>query len=239
MTMRDESMKGTAGQTASGSAAADAVEQRVLAFAEQLGRIVGSVQAKAEGWLDRDALNAQISTVRDSASELLEHLGVGKQETAASGAKGGSSADTTAARTASSQTAAPKPSPRDKQPSSANRAMQTSSAKPDKQPSSSNRDKQASSSNRDKQTSRPAQAGGGKGQAGGSKAQAGGSKQKTQGAKPAANARSVNTGRSGGVVDAPGKRHRKAAPNQAMPKRTESPVAPIKIANANRSRGRG
>ena len=53
---------------------ADIMEQRVVAFAEQLGRMVGTVQAKTEGWMDRDALNAQIAGVRDSAAELLDHL---------------------------------------------------------------------------------------------------------------------------------------------------------------------
>jgi hypothetical protein len=61
--------------TASDTAATtDATEQRVLAFAEQLGRIVGTVQAKTEGWMDRDTLNKQIAGVRDSAVELLEQL---------------------------------------------------------------------------------------------------------------------------------------------------------------------
>jgi hypothetical protein len=60
------------------------MEERVLAFAEQLGRIAGTVQAKAEGWMDRDALNAQVTAVRDSASELLEQL-----KTAASNVTGG------------------------------------------------------------------------------------------------------------------------------------------------------
>jgi phage protein D len=50
------------------------VEQRVVAFAEQLGRIVGTVQARAEGWMDREALNKQIASVRDSAAELLDQL---------------------------------------------------------------------------------------------------------------------------------------------------------------------
>ena len=53
---------------------ADVMEQRVVAFAEQLGRIVGTVQARAEGWMDREALNKQIASVRDSASELLDQL---------------------------------------------------------------------------------------------------------------------------------------------------------------------
>ena len=53
---------------------ADAMEQRVVAFAEQLGRIAGTVQAKAEGWMDRDTLNKQIASVRDGAADLLEQL---------------------------------------------------------------------------------------------------------------------------------------------------------------------
>ena len=56
---------------------ADTTEGRVLAFAEQLGRIAGTVQAKADGWLNRETLTRQIAGVRDSAAELLGHLGVG------------------------------------------------------------------------------------------------------------------------------------------------------------------
>ena len=57
--------------------AADTTEQRVLAFAEQIGRIAGTLQAKAEGWMHRETLNAQIGTVRDSAADLLEQLAGG------------------------------------------------------------------------------------------------------------------------------------------------------------------
>ena len=53
------------------------MEQLVLAFAEQLGRIAGTVQAKAEGWMDRDALRQQVAGVRDSAAELLDQLAKG------------------------------------------------------------------------------------------------------------------------------------------------------------------
>jgi hypothetical protein len=56
----------------------EGLEQQVVAFAEQLGRLAGTVQARAEGWLDRDALKEQVTRVRDSASELLEQLGVEK-----------------------------------------------------------------------------------------------------------------------------------------------------------------
>lgn len=53
------------------------LEQQVVAFAEQLGRIVGTVQAKTEGWMDREALNQQIAGVRDSAAALLEQMSDG------------------------------------------------------------------------------------------------------------------------------------------------------------------
>jgi hypothetical protein len=76
----------------------DAMEQRVVAFAEQLGRIVGTVQARAEGWMDREALNQQIASVRDSAAELLDQLADG----VTNAAKPAKKAATTAA--------APKPS---------------------------------------------------------------------------------------------------------------------------------
>src|SRR4030095_13392284 len=62
---------------ASGATTLDAMEQRVLAFAEQLGRIAGTFQAKAEGWMDRDALTKQIASVRDSAAKLLDQLAGG------------------------------------------------------------------------------------------------------------------------------------------------------------------
>ena len=65
----------------------------MLAFAEQLGRIAGTFQAKAEGWMDREALNKQIASVRDGAAELLEQLAGGatkasKRVPAAAAARG-------------------------------------------------------------------------------------------------------------------------------------------------------
>ena len=62
-----------------GTTTGDAMEQRLVAFAEQLGRIAGTFQAKAEGWLDREALTKQIASVRDSATELLEQLAGGSK----------------------------------------------------------------------------------------------------------------------------------------------------------------
>jgi hypothetical protein len=51
------------------------VEERVLAFAEQLGRLVGTVERKSEGWMDQKALNEQVTQIRDGAVDLLSHLG--------------------------------------------------------------------------------------------------------------------------------------------------------------------
>jgi len=61
-------------KTAERNATADAIERRVVAYAEQLGWLVGTVQAKAEGWLDRDTLTKQISSIRDGAADLLERI---------------------------------------------------------------------------------------------------------------------------------------------------------------------
>lgn len=52
----------------------DRIEERLVAFAEQLGWLVGTVQARAEGWLDRAVLSREIGRIRDSAAELLAHL---------------------------------------------------------------------------------------------------------------------------------------------------------------------
>ena len=53
---------------------ADALEARVLAFAEQLGRIAGTVQAKTAGWMDGDTLKKELARVRDGAADLLQQL---------------------------------------------------------------------------------------------------------------------------------------------------------------------
>jgi hypothetical protein len=78
----------------SDASTADAIEHRVVAFAEQLGRIAGTVQAKAEGWMDRETLREQIASVRDGAADLLEQLAAGtatvsKKKPAAAPARGG------------------------------------------------------------------------------------------------------------------------------------------------------
>ena len=52
----------------------DPVEQKVVALAEQMGRMIGIVQAKAEGWLDRANLAEQLTRIRENAAEVLAHL---------------------------------------------------------------------------------------------------------------------------------------------------------------------
>ena len=59
---------------------ADATEQRVMAFAERVGRIVGTIQAKTDGWMDRETLNKQIAGVRDEAARLLDQLAGGAKK---------------------------------------------------------------------------------------------------------------------------------------------------------------
>jgi len=60
-------------RTSEGSGAAS-VEPMVLALAEQLGTFLGRVQAKADGWLENDALREQVGQIRDGAANLLKHV---------------------------------------------------------------------------------------------------------------------------------------------------------------------
>jgi len=85
---------GTTATNASDATTAAAMEQRVTAFAEQLGRMVGTIQAKAEGWMDRKTLKKQLAGVRDGAAHLLEQLAGGataatKRKPAAAATRGG------------------------------------------------------------------------------------------------------------------------------------------------------
>jgi hypothetical protein len=50
------------------------MEDKVTVFAEQLGRMLGTVQGRAEGWLERQTLKDDLINVRDSAAKLLEQL---------------------------------------------------------------------------------------------------------------------------------------------------------------------
>ena len=60
-------------QAASGSA----LERQVEAFAEQLGYVAGSLESRAEGWMDTEKLSRQVASVRDGAKQLLDSLASG------------------------------------------------------------------------------------------------------------------------------------------------------------------
>ena len=64
----------TAPTTSSGTPRVDGVEERVLAFAQQLGRFARTLQAKTAGWMDGDTLKKELARVRDGAADLLEQL---------------------------------------------------------------------------------------------------------------------------------------------------------------------
>jgi len=59
------------------AASVGAIEQQVLAFAEQLGYAAGTIRLKADGALDRKALSRQIAGVRDGAKRMLDQLAGG------------------------------------------------------------------------------------------------------------------------------------------------------------------
>ena len=53
-------------------ATGEVVEQKVVALAEQLGWFLGKVQAKADDWLENEAVKKQLGQIRDGAADLLE-----------------------------------------------------------------------------------------------------------------------------------------------------------------------
>ena len=85
MAKRDNRTTQTSGSTtatkASRAQTAGPMDQRVVAFAEQIGRIAGTLSARAETLMDRAALNKQIASVRDGAADLLEQLAGGAATT--------------------------------------------------------------------------------------------------------------------------------------------------------------
>jgi hypothetical protein len=70
---------------------ASSSEQKIEAFAEDLGRILGTARAKADSWLgQRQAIVKQLTQLRDEASSLLNQLG---HQAAAAGKRGRRVAD--------------------------------------------------------------------------------------------------------------------------------------------------
>ena len=55
---------------------ASPTDERIEAFAEDLGRVLGTARAKADSWLgQRQAIVKQLTQLRDEASALLNQLG--------------------------------------------------------------------------------------------------------------------------------------------------------------------
>jgi hypothetical protein len=66
-------------------------EQRIEDFAEDLGRMLGSARAKAEGWLgQRQAIAKHLAEIRETASKLLTDLGQQAQRAVRRGRPAGS-----------------------------------------------------------------------------------------------------------------------------------------------------
>jgi hypothetical protein len=69
MAKRSSTPKQTAGDSR--------LERQVLAFAEQLGYVAGSLESRAGRVIDRKTLSRQVTGVRDGARRLLEQLATG------------------------------------------------------------------------------------------------------------------------------------------------------------------
>lgn len=55
-----------------------AAEHKIEEFAEDLGRLLGTARAKAEGWIgQRQTVAKHLEDIRDTAAELLKKLGAG------------------------------------------------------------------------------------------------------------------------------------------------------------------
>ena len=78
--------------------ATNPLEAHVIAFAEQVGRIVGTVQARTQGWADRQNLTDQLTRIRDGAADLLDRLGSGTAPAAAPTARPATPATTRQSR---------------------------------------------------------------------------------------------------------------------------------------------
>jgi hypothetical protein len=66
MAGKDKKSKGESGESD--------VEQGVVALAQQIEWFLGKVQKRADGWLENDTVQKQVSQMRDGAIELLGHV---------------------------------------------------------------------------------------------------------------------------------------------------------------------
>jgi hypothetical protein len=64
-------------KTESGATSARAVEEKIEGFAEDLGRLLGTAQAKASSWLEqRKNIADQLTQIRDTANDYLQRYPV-------------------------------------------------------------------------------------------------------------------------------------------------------------------
>jgi hypothetical protein len=62
------------------------IESKVVDYAEELGRLIGTVRARVDGWgAERRALVAQLSGAVKTAQTLLSQLGQGEKKGSAKG----------------------------------------------------------------------------------------------------------------------------------------------------------
>ena len=68
-------------------------QQKIEDFAEDLGKMLGTARAKAEGWLgQRQAIVKNLTELRDTASKLLSELGQKAERVVRRGRKAGRAA---------------------------------------------------------------------------------------------------------------------------------------------------
>lgn len=75
MAKRHRSVSSTTKETrVANSDSLKVIEGQVIAIAEQLGRIAGAAQARADGWINQRAFQMQLAKIRERASKLLHRL---------------------------------------------------------------------------------------------------------------------------------------------------------------------
>jgi hypothetical protein len=101
-----------ANKTAKKQSTSGETEAKVVELAEQLGRFLGTVRGKADGWLENDTLSREITRIRDGASELLAHVNRASESArqAVTGAKPEKAGPVVAGPAARKAAAKPKPS---------------------------------------------------------------------------------------------------------------------------------
>jgi hypothetical protein len=180
---------------------AETVESKVVALAEQLGWFLGTVKGKADGLLASDAVRQEVARIRDGATELMEYVnraGASAQQAAAGATKtaldtAGSSARNAAATVGSSA-----------------RTVVANAA-------TTAKDAVASVATSAKEVVAGAGTSAKNAVASATKAAKKAVKSATTTAKPKPAVAAKK--RSGGTVDAPGKRHRKPPPQEKVNKR--------------------